>query len=67
MPLSTGGALETSLSSIITLPDVASSKPEMILNKVVFPQPEGPTKTTNSLSFISKLISNKTSVSSKLL
>ena len=51
----------------MTLPVVASSRPEMILNKVVFPHPEGPTKTTNSLSLISKLISNKTSVSSKLL
>ena len=51
----------------MTPPVVASSKPEMILNNVVFPQPDGPTKTTNSLSFISRLISNKTSVSPKLL
>ena len=67
MPLSTGGAFETSLPSIRTLPTVASSRPEIILSKVVFPQPDGPTKTTNSLSLISRLISNKTSVSPKLL
>ena len=31
------------------------SNPETILNKVDFPQPEGPTKTINSPSFISML------------
>ena len=59
--------METSSSSINTLPLVASSKPQIILSNVVFPQPEGPTKTTNSLSSILRLISFKTSVSPKLL
>jgi hypothetical protein len=38
-----GGRLVTSLSLNQTRPDVASSKPEMILRIVVLPEPEGPT------------------------
>jgi len=39
-----------------------SSRPATILNKVVLPQPEGPTKTTNSPFFISILTSSKARV-----
>lgn len=35
-------------------PEVMSSKPAIQRNKVDLPQPDGPTKTTNSPSLISK-------------
>src|SRR5574344_2191659 len=49
------GAREvTSLSSKKILPVVGCSKPAIIRNKVVFPQPEGPNKVINSPSPIVK-------------
>jgi hypothetical protein len=43
----------TNLSPIYISPEVASSNPAIARKVVVFPQPDGPTKTANSLSFIS--------------
>ena len=45
----------TSLLSIQTSPEEISSKPATIRRILDFPHPEGPTKTKNSLSAISKL------------
>ena len=53
--LSFGSTSLTSVSPIYNSPLVISSKPAIILNVVDLPQPEGPTKTINSLSTISKL------------
>ena len=41
-------------------PSVGTSRPDIILKRVDFPQPEGPTNTTNSPSFISRFMSFKT-------
>ena len=46
-------------SPIEISPSVMSSNPATILSRVVFPQPEGPTRTTNSPSFISIFTSSK--------
>ena len=35
--------------SIAIVPDVTSSRPAIIRSRVVFPQPDGPTSTRNSL------------------
>ena len=43
------------LSPIDNSPSVISSKPAIMRNVVDLPQPEGPTKTINSRSVISKL------------
>src|SRR5215204_4268602 len=51
-----GGRSLTTWSPIKTLPSVMSSRPAIIRRAVDFPQPEGPTKTTNSPSGISKFI-----------
>ena len=40
--------------AISTLPAVMSSKPPIMLNRVVFPEPEGPTIAVNSPSLIDK-------------
>src|SRR5919109_4522541 len=61
MPRFAGGTALTSVSSILTLPEVASSSPAMTRSKVDFPQPEGPTKTTNSPSFTSRSMPFSTS------
>ena len=50
MSLSFGATSFTILSAIEISPSVISSNPATILNKVVLPQPEGPTNTTNSPS-----------------
>src|SRR5215210_7179754 len=47
-----------------TLPPVMSSRPAIIRRAVDFPQPEGPTKTTNSPSGISKFILSTATTSS---
>jgi hypothetical protein len=39
------------------VPEVVSSKPDIMRKSVDLPQPEGPTKTTNSWSLISKFTS----------
>ena len=43
-----GATSRTDLPSNFTSPEVASSKPEMILSNVDLPQPLGPNKQTNS-------------------
>ena len=43
-----GGTFDTSTPSSMTLPDVGSSKPAIILSRVVLPQPDGPSSEKNS-------------------
>ncbi len=52
MPRSLGGTSLTTLPSISMVPEVMSSSPAIMRKSVDFPQPEGPTKTTNSPSFM---------------
>src|SRR5687767_6031177 len=61
MPRLAGGVAETSAPSMTTRPEVESSSPAMTLSKVDLPQPEGPTKTTNSPSVTSRLMPFSTS------
>ena len=58
MGRSLGGSLEMSLPSSRMSPDVGISKPAIIRSVVVFPQPEGPRKVTNSPRFTSRLKSS---------
>src|SRR5580700_6991008 len=55
MSRSRGGRLLTTRSPIRTSPLVISSSPAIMRNAVVLPQPEGPTRHTNSPSLISRL------------
>jgi hypothetical protein len=48
---STGNEVTLSSSNQISLPGFEVSKPEIILSKVVFPQPEGPRSETISPVF----------------
>ena len=48
MPRLTGGRSLTRLPSMMMSPEVTSSRPAIIRSNVDLPQPEGPTKTTNS-------------------
>src|SRR6266581_9261162 len=57
MSRSIGARSLTTVSSIRTRPEVMLSRPATMRRVVVLPQPEGPTKTTNSLSWISRLTS----------
>src|SRR4029453_7862457 len=57
MSRSMGGRLFTTVSPIKISPDVMDSSPATIRKVVVLPQPEGPTRTTNSLSRISRFTS----------
>src|SRR5213594_2908903 len=50
MSRSFGGKSLTIRSPIVISPAVISSSPAIILSVVDLPQPEGPTRTTNSLS-----------------
>src|SRR5919107_2271299 len=59
-----GGRSLTTWSPIKTLPPVMSSRPAIIRRAVDFPQPEGPTKTTNSPSGISRFILSTATTSS---
>ncbi len=54
MPRSDGDRSLTTRSPMETWPVVASSSPAMVRNRVDLPQPDGPTKTTNSPSAISR-------------
>src|SRR6476661_7189676 len=65
MPRLAGGVAETSSPSMTTRPEVESSSPAMTLSKVDLPQPEGPTKTTNSPSVTSRLMPFSTSTGPK--
>src|SRR5688572_31924971 len=60
MPRLAGGTLSTATPSISTEPAVASSSPAMMRRSVDFPQPDGPTKITNSPSDTSRLMSCST-------
>ena len=62
MSRSLGATSFTMLLAIEISPSVISSSPATILNKVVLPQPDGPTSTTNSPSLISILTSSKARV-----
>jgi hypothetical protein len=48
MSRSLGGRSLTTFPSIRTSPEVIVSRPAIIRSAVVFPHPDGPTKTTNS-------------------
>src|SRR5271165_6223854 len=56
MSRSRGGTSLTTAPSIQISPDVISSNPAIIRNVVDLPQPDGPTRTTNSWSAMSRLI-----------
>jgi len=53
----------TRASPIMTSPPSTLSSPAMIRSSVLLPQPEGPTKTTNSRSGISRLSCGMTTCS----
>ena len=55
MSRSRGGTSLTTRSSIRITPSVISSRPASIRSAVDFPQPDGPTRTMNSLSRTSRL------------
>src|SRR5919202_2035593 len=59
---SIGGTSLTTRSPMRTSPAVASSRPAAIRSTVVFPDPDGPTSTTNSPSAISRLRSSTATV-----
>ena len=61
MPRLAGGALSTFSPSIRTSPEVASSSPAMTRSSVDLPQPDGPTKMTNSPSSTSRSMPFSTS------
>ena len=52
---SRGGTSLTTRSPISTLPSLIVSRPAIMRSAVVLPQPDGPTKTTNSPSAMSML------------
>ncbi len=54
---SAGGSAEMSHPACSTVPVVWMSRPAMARSRVVFPQPEGPRKHTNSPSKISSEMS----------
>ncbi len=60
-PRSEAGRWVTRSPSIWTSPLVTFSSPAMIRSSVDFPQPEGPTNTTNSPSFTSRSMPCSTS------
>ena len=51
-----GGRSFMRFPSSSTSPEVGVRKPPIMRSVVVFPQPEGPSRVTNSLSFISRLM-----------
>ena len=67
MPRFTGGRSLTRAPSMRMSPEVVSSRPAIIRSSVDFPQPEGPTKTTNSPSSTSSETLLTTSMAPKLL
>src|SRR5437762_11627902 len=67
MSRSIGGNSLITVSSIRTRPEVMLSSPATMRRVVVLPQPEGPTSTTNSLSWISRFTSMTAWTSSYIL
>ena len=57
MSRSIGARSLTTWPSMEMSPEVIASSPAIIRSVVVLPQPDGPTKTTNSLSRISRFTS----------
>ena len=64
MSRSFGGRSFTTRSPIVTVPREISSRPATIRSAVVLPHPDGPTKTMNSPSPISRSSSDTASVPS---
>src|SRR5713226_4920571 len=62
MSRSRGGTSLTTLSPILISPSVTSSRPASMRRAVDLPQPDGPTRTMNSVSLISRLKSLTASV-----
>jgi len=58
MSRSLGGKLFTTRSPMEMVPEVISSRPAIDRSAVDFPHPEGPTRTMNSPSLISRLRSS---------
>src|ERR1700730_18373230 len=56
MSRSLGALLLTTVPPMSTLPSVMSSRPAIMLRVVDLPQPDGPTRMTNSPSAISRLM-----------
>src|SRR6185312_10050793 len=67
MSRSIGGSSFTTVLPIRMSPEVIASRPAIMRSVVVLPQPEGPTKTTNSLSWIWRSTSFTTCVRSNFL
>ena len=67
MSRSIGGTSLTTVSPIRMSPEVMASRPAIMRKVVVLPQPEGPTKTTNSLSRICRSTSFTTWLVSNIL
>src|SRR6516162_450728 len=67
MSRSIGGRSLMTLLSIKMRPEEIDSSPATIRNVVVLPQPEGPTRTRNSLSWIDRFTSRTAWTSSKFL
>ena len=57
MPRLDGATSFTTRPSIEIVPELIVSSPEMQRSSVDFPQPDGPTKTTNSPDSMSRLMS----------
>jgi len=62
---SRGAILLTTSSSILISPAVISSKPASMRSAVDLPQPDGPTRTMNSVSRIARLRSSTAVVSAE--
>ena len=60
-----GGSRVTSVLSMEMRPAVVNSRPETMRSNVDLPQPDGPTKTTNSPEAMSRSISLITSTAPK--
>ena len=58
MSRSFGGTSLTTLSPIVTVPALISSSPAIMRSAVDLPQPDGPTRTMNSPSVMSRLNSS---------
>src|SRR5215472_4217896 len=67
MSRSIGGRSLMTLSSIRMRPEVIDSSPATIRNVVVLPQPDGPTRTMNSLSRMPRFTSLTACTSSNFL
>ncbi len=65
MSRSFGGMSLTSRSPMKTLPSLSVSSPATMLRRVDLPQPDGPTRTMNSPSSMSRLTPFSTSVDPK--